>query len=180
MELDLQGWHSNRPIFQRLLTSVQPRRVFELGSWKGASVIHMAQLSRVLKIPTAFYAVDFWSEEVVIEGGTCPFEQFLFNLRATGVDDIVMPVRMQTSDAAKEFHARQLTAQLIYVDADHTYEGALADMENFYPLLDRGGVMFGDDVTEIPTVRQAVEEFCRRHDLYYRADYYHWELSPKL
>ncbi len=179
MKLDLQGWHSDRPIFRRLLETVKPKVHFELGCWKGASLINCVKIAKELKLDTHFYAVDFWSPDVVIQGSHGLRDQFDFNLRAMDCADRVTTMQMGTRQAAREFHRIGLTAQSIYVDADHTYEGALADMEDFYPLLDKGGVMFGDDVFEIPTVREAVEEFCRRHDLYYRADFYHWELAPK-
>lgn len=179
MNLDLQGWHSDRPIFKRLLETVKPKTVFELGSWKGASIINMVTLAKQLGLDTRFFAVDFWSPAVVIQDSHGTFEQFMFNIEAMGCADRITPVRMGTGEASRKFFAELTTADLIYVDAGHTYDECLLDMEHYWPLLNKGGVMFGDDVTEIPSVREAVEEFCRRHNLYYRADYYHWEMAPK-
>jgi len=180
MKLDLSGWHSDRPIFRRLLETVRPRVVFELGTWKGASLVHMARTARELGLDTHFYAIDFWSPDVVIDGGGCLFDQFHFNITESGFADRVTPLRMQTSAAARGLFKGGISADLIYVDADHTYEGCLRDMEDYYPLLNPGGVMFGDDYTEIPSVHDAVREFCSRHKLIHSADYYHWELSPKV
>ena len=40
---DLQGWNSIHPLFEDLLRQVKPTVLVEVGSWKGASVIHMAK-----------------------------------------------------------------------------------------------------------------------------------------
>lgn len=46
----------------------------------------------------------------------------------------------------------------IHIDADHSYEGALNDMENFWPFC--SNTMVVDDYVE---VRRSVDEFVRRH-----------------
>lgn len=48
---------------------------------------------------------------------------------------------------------------LVYVDADHSYEGALQDMETFWAMTSR--VMWVDDYTAIESVRRAVDDFAR-------------------
>lgn len=178
MQLDIRGWHHDRPIFKRLLEATRPEVVFELGSWLGASVIHMATEAKKLGLKTQFYAVDFWGDHE-IQGTVATFEQFCFNVKESGHGDCITPVRLQTLSAAQNFAEIGLKAQLIYVDADHTYEGCLGDMDVYYPLLTPGGVMFGDDYTEIEGVKHAVREFCFKHRLLHSADYYHWELPPK-
>ncbi len=178
LKLDIRGWHSDRPIFKRLLEATQPKNVFELGSWLGASVIHMADEAKKLGLKTQFYAVDFWGDHA-IQGTVATYDQFCFNVKESGHGDCITPVRLQTSSAAQQFRELGLRFQLGYVDADHTYEGCLADMNNYYPLLEPGGILFGDDYTEIESVKHAVREFCFQHRLVHDADYYHWQLPPK-
>jgi hypothetical protein len=38
---DVQGWGSTHPIFHILIDAIRPATIVELGSWKGASAIHM-------------------------------------------------------------------------------------------------------------------------------------------
>jgi O-methyltransferase len=55
---------------------------------------------------------------------------------------------------------------LVHVDVD-IYASALACCEFFYPRLNPGGAMIFDDYgfPSCPGVRQAVDEYCRNHDL---------------
>ena len=41
----LDGWNSYAPIFATLIKRVKPRVIIEVGSWVGASAIHMAKLA---------------------------------------------------------------------------------------------------------------------------------------
>lgn len=60
---------------------------------------------------------------------------------------------------------------LIYIDADHTYEGCKRDLETWYPKLKPGKFLTGDDYTEHRTpvtgvrfgVVRAVNEFGKEH-----------------
>ena len=48
----------------------------------------------------------------------------------------------------------------IYIDGDHTVEGALADLRNYTPLVKSGGFITGDDVNRPPFgVTEALELF---------------------
>jgi hypothetical protein len=46
----------------------------------------------------------------------------------------------------------------IFIDGDHSYEGALQDFKRFYPKVKSGGIFAGHDLN-IPTVNKALREF---------------------
>ena len=51
---------------------------------------------------------------------------------------------------------------LVYVDADHSYQGALADLERFLPKLVKGGIMAGHDyLSPDYGVERAVNDFAK-------------------
>lgn len=57
LRTDVTGWGSTHRIFQRVLSQARPGLVIEVGSWKGASVIHIAQRCRELGLATRFICV---------------------------------------------------------------------------------------------------------------------------
>jgi hypothetical protein len=44
LTLDLQGWASTHPIFEKTIETLRPELIVEVGTWKGASAVHMAKL----------------------------------------------------------------------------------------------------------------------------------------
>lgn len=53
----------------------------------------------------------------------------------------------------------------IYIDGDHSKEQVKRDMENYFKLLKKGGVMGGHDITSPYGVQEAFVEFCYENKL---------------
>jgi predicted O-methyltransferase YrrM len=53
---------------------------------------------------------------------------------------------------------------LIHVDGDHSYEGALRDMNNCWPLLNHSGLMIVDDYSFIAGVKWACDAWAEMQD----------------
>lgn len=70
---------------------------------------------------------------------------FLHNLKAVGLDDdkLVRPIFVNSSkitwpELAKSKHLNQ-EIDLLFIDGDHSFDGALADLRNFSPYVTKGG-----------------------------------------
>ena len=61
-----------------------------------------------------------------------------------------------SSKFAENIHDESL--DFIFIDADHSYEGALRDFKQFWPKVRNGGIFAGHDLN-IPTVNKAIREF---------------------
>ncbi len=78
-------------------------------------------------------------------------------------------LRMKSEEAVKSFKDNSL--DFVYIDALHTYEGCKKDMELWWPKLKKGGVFSGHDylngnlINGKFGVKQAVDEFIKKHDL---------------
>ncbi len=177
---DHQGWASHHPCFAELIAELRPSLVIEVGTWKGASLLEMAEAARTLQLPTQFICVDTWlgsnpelwlqdqlRGELRLQAGYPQlFLTFLRNLQGAGLLDRVFPMPMTSVTAVQILHRWQLQADLIYVDAGHTELEVMHDLEAFHHLLRPGGVLLGDDfLPQWPGVVKAAQAFSHRHGL---------------
>ena len=125
----------------------------EIGSYSGEGTVVLADhFKEVL-------AVDPWEngyDSDDVASHQCPMED-VFNAftERTKVKGNINFSRGKSLDAL-EFVADG-SLDLVYVDGDHRYEGALADIKGWLPKLRKGGCMTGHDFS-FPTVRQALSE----------------------
>uniref|UniRef100_A0A7I4CFI7 Uncharacterized protein n=1 Tax=Physcomitrium patens TaxID=3218 RepID=A0A7I4CFI7_PHYPA len=54
----IRGWGSNGTVFRRLMEEVKPRSVIELGSFLGASAIHLGTIAKELGLQTDIFCFD--------------------------------------------------------------------------------------------------------------------------
>lgn len=177
--VDLQGWNSEAPMFRALMDSVRPHIVIELGTWKGASALHMCALADEMGIaPFTIICVDTWlgsqwhwlnrqdatgfASLGCRHGYPSIYYQFLANVVHLGHQDKVVPFPNTTETAARFVKAMGgPQADLLYIDAGHEFEDVISDLRNWWPLVRPGGTVFGDDYTPaFPGVEQAVRLFC--------------------
>lgn len=174
--LDLHGWGSDSPAFRELLTATRPRLVVEVGTWKGASAIRMADLAVELGLPTEILCIDtwlgaleFWTDPADPErygslklrhGYPTVYYQFLANVSHRGHQARIIPFPQSSATGALWLRYFDLRADLIYIDGSHEDEDVSADLIAYWEVLAPGGVIFGDDFAW-DSVRLAVERFAR-------------------
>lgn len=171
---DVQGWGSNHGIFRQIISHLRPLTILELGTWKGASAIHMANLckeygvaSQILCVdnfigfPSFYFRKEQAHEHFKIKGGFPRlYWTFMKNVVDAGHQDIITPLVQQTEQAAQICRARNIYPDLIYIDGDHSYEGCKADLANFSPLLASDGVILCDDY-KWEGAGRAIDEFTK-------------------
>lgn len=190
LSVDLQGWNSDGPIFAGVLQQTKAKVIIEVGSWKGASAIHMART-----FPDAIiYAVDCWLPPIGVGLGEFPrtqlpehwdaptfYHQFLFNVLKSGCHDRILPVRGLTVPIASCLGAWGVQADAIYIDASHDENSVFLDLNAYYPLLRPGGILFGDDYSSHPGVKRAVQRFAKGRTIteWPAREGTQWSLAPK-
>lgn len=175
--LDLQGWGSQAAIFEQIMSKLRPSKMIEVGSWKGASAIHIANLAKSLGIQDfVLLCVDTWlgSPEhwsirddadfmpslKLLNGYPQLYRQFLANVVLSGHSDCIVPFPISSDGAAQFLRTKSVVFDAAYIDAGHEYRSVRNDLEAFWPLVRPGGVMFGDDfVAGWHGVVRAVSEF---------------------
>jgi hypothetical protein len=193
-ELDLQGWGAEHPIFERVLRSQRPGVVVEVGTWKGASALHMHALARKLGLKAAFICIDTWlgstenwmkpepRPHMRLEGGhPTLYRQFIANVVSCNAVDDVYPLPMSSTVGARLLHGLRIEADVIYVDAAHEEEELALDLMLFWRVLRPGGVMFGDDyLPRWVGVMRAVDRFAHERGLELEIDAEKWLVRRPL
>lgn len=196
LSVDMQGWNSEGPIVGDLIPRMRghgPKIILDVGVWNGRSTIHMARLCQAHGIEATIYAIDVFFGLVPGAIGHLPdsqipvpwnnptrYEQFLFNVKAAGFDHCIIPVCNFTAWGARMLAHWGVKAHLIVVDAGHEEEFVYKDLCEYWPLLEEGGVMTGDDYSaSYPGVQRAIERFCAEQAITHEVVGGHWKLSPK-
>ena len=183
---DLQGWASSHPLFGELIGVLQPALIVEVGTWKGASAIHMAREAKRRGVPTEIICVDTWlgSAETLVRrdesfrdlrhrhGYPQLYFQFLANVLHTGTEDAIVPLPQTSENAARVLEKLRIRPDLVYLDASHDGRSVERDLEAWYPLLSETGALIGDDFIEEqrPDLVRAVRAFADRRGLEVHSD----------
>jgi hypothetical protein len=177
---DLQGWGSDDLAFRRVIAELRPSLIVEVGSWKGASAIHMASLCREFGLQTAVICIDTWlgSSEHVLglranarqslqlrHGFPQLYYTFLANVVRSGFADMIVPLANTSDTAAIVLREKGLQPDLVYLDASHDEDSVLRDLKAYWGLLRPGGVILGDDFAKYPGVRRAAQAFAAEAEL---------------
>lgn len=180
LEADIQGWGHDDPIFEYVMQHWHPRLILEVGSWKGASAIKMAELQKQLGIDGLIVCIDTWlgsnaslwhdpttrSSLRLRDGYPSIFLQFVKNLVASGHGDHIRYMPMTSTCAAELLADAGIQADAIYIDAGHLEHEVYIDIRCYYPLLRPGGILFGDDYSASwPGTVRAVNRFVAEEGL---------------
>jgi predicted O-methyltransferase YrrM len=177
---DLQGWHSDHIYLTRAIEKARPSIVVEVGVWKGASVVTLAKAMQRLKLDAVVIAIDTWlgsSEHYLWEkflpdldfefGYPRLYHKFATNICKEGLAEYVVPLPLDSINAFQLLKARGIRPDVLHIDAGHDYLSVMADLKAWWPQLNAGGVLIGDDYFKKPLmgqgkwpqVRQAFDEF---------------------
>jgi hypothetical protein len=141
-------------------------RMAEVGVWRGNTTKRV--LKKCHSILTQYWAIDPWkpfsvgkakhlTEEMWNERylSVCALQKWFFNLHI---------LRMTSLEAAALF--RDAYFDLVFLDADHSYESTLADIRAWLPLVRTGGWLTGHDYEREPGVNKAVAESFDKIELF--------------
>ena len=135
-----------------------PLDILEIGSWAGRSAITWASALKRAGVQGHVFCVDPWkryaradsiqvgdvqSMNREIEAGEI-LPLFLHNIRSSGNEDIVIPIRGESSVVLPSLGREKF--QIVFVDGDHRYDAVLSDIIQCQELVAPDGVLCGDDL----------------------------------
>lgn len=152
---NLQGWNGDHPFITKLTEYVKPNTAVEVGSYLGLSANNIASTMKKNDKNSVLICIDTWLgsyehfESISYEGGISSlYDQFVSNMIACGVGDMVVALPTTTRIGAGLLRKYGIRPQMTYVDASHDYKSIVEDIELYIDLLDTNVekfCIFGDD-----------------------------------
>jgi cephalosporin hydroxylase len=166
----IQGWNSDSITFDYAIVRFQPKSIVEVGTWLGASAIHIASLTKapIICVDTFLGSNEVLWREGNVNNLTVNFDyiyrQFCANITSKELNTQITPLPMTSSSAAELFAKHKLTVDMVYLDAGHQEREVYADLQDWWPLTNK--VLVGDDYNNAwPGVIKAVTRFVEENDL---------------
>lgn len=156
--------------------------IVEVGSFLGRSAMLMAEKMKAAGKQGCVVCVDHWltdwqhCEEDEFRGLTkhhcgAPtyYYTFMANVVAKGLQDFIVPLRMDAYNAARRLDVLKISPDVIYVDGCHDYDPVVSDLKMYWRVLRNAGVMIVDDYghrgNPFPGLEKAVNEFVSQNAL---------------
>ncbi len=154
--------------------------ILEIGSWAGGSAITWANALKTARAPGRVFCVDPWRPYVhgetvqsrdmkamnqELQAGEI-FPLFLHNIRTSGHEDIVVPIRGESSLVLPLLRGQQFP--IVFVDGDHRFEPAYSDITQSLELVAPDGVLCGDDLELQISEIDAAEAWAKKDEDYIR------------
>lgn len=170
------GYCNFDELYRQAVQNASDGAVFvELGSLWGRSTFRMASSIKESQKNIKFYCIDVWdlrgisagewSKEDIVWGNKMgtntqdnidfAYETFLAALFKLNLQNYTFPIKLSSRVAHRLFEDNSIS--FLFIDADHSYEGVLEDIELWLPKVAEGGVIAGHDY-DWTGVKKAVDE----------------------
>lgn len=150
-----------RPAIKWLSSQLQeqPVKVAELGVFKGLNAERFLSMLNVQEL----CLVDLWiTPQNLI--GKYDYDVFYKDVcgRFKNFPNVTI-IKNDTSSTASQYPDEYF--DIVYVDADHEYNGCKKDIESWLPKIKKGGYMVGHDYFRAEGVKKAVNEIFSNNEI---------------
>lgn len=158
-EVDQQGWNSDHEFLTDSIKRLKPNVVLDIGVWKGGSSIHMAKVLKEVNPSGVVISIDtFLGDYILAEviewqkslkrnahGRPEFYKTFYANVIEAGVQDMILPIHMDTASGVRYLIRNRYKADIIHHDAVHQEPDVYNEMVLCWALLKDGGHLIVDD-----------------------------------
>lgn len=159
------GYSRYIEVYKNLVLQAKDNELFvEVGSFMGQSTAALASYISTSNKSIKVDAVDIFDisdfsdtnhAEVVEAFGGNLYNTFCENMYKAGVSKYVNAIQSTSLEAAKLYDDRSIS--YLMIDASHTYEDVVDDIEAWFPKVQIGGIILGDDY-DWPSVKKAADD----------------------
>jgi hypothetical protein len=140
----------------------------------------MAKICKELGLDTKIYCIDTWlgslefwyglndtkERDLMLKNGYPNiYYQFLSNVVHSGLQEYIIPVPLPSSIGIKLLSKLGIRADLVYIDGSHEYNDVYNDINDSFYILEKDGIVFGDDYETFKDVKTAVNDITGKYEL---------------
>jgi glycosyltransferase involved in cell wall biosynthesis len=156
-----EGWFYGGDVaeYRRLIEDIPMNgMIIELGCFKGRSICSVADIikRKNLKVVVVDTFEGTVKERKEGEPAMDFIEEFRYNINRFELKEYITIYRGKTDDIYKEL--KDNIFDLLFLDADHSYEAVKQDLENWECKVKKGGTISGHDYVNWEGVGRAVNE----------------------
>lgn len=165
--LNTDNWFDYQWFYKKMVEKGYTKFV-EVGVWKGHSISYLANLLKNVE-NVSLFAVDLFENSYKYSDKDSSankdlrkqipliYDIYNKNLENDGVRDMITDLKGYSWEAAKKVD--DLSVDVVFIDADHTYESVKKDITAWAPKVRNGGILAGHDYRPGNPVAKAVDEF---------------------
>ena len=173
----IKGWFNFPKTYSEMVERFpNGSRFVEIGCWLGKSSVYMGVEIINSGKDIKFDCIDSWNfapgeidpdfvapEDVMIDK---VYDEFLMNV--TPLSSVLTSYRVNSIDGSKLYKDNSL--EFVYIDASHTYNNVMDDLECWFPKVKDGGFIGGHDYVVGNGVHRAVNGFFNNKKIDRRED----------
>lgn len=168
---DIQGWFDFQHLYDWAVSHLPPagNLIVELGPWRGKSTVYLANSMKRQGRTGEIVAIDTWLGspgekifEYLRKRLRDPYGEFLSNIKACGVDDLIRPLQCDSIVAAAQF--QNSSVDFLFIDTAHTYDQLTKELSVWMPKVKPGRTIAGHDIG-IAEIAKAVSERLRGYNI---------------
>lgn len=165
---DIFGFFWFEEGYRRMLQTLpldRPSVFVEIGSYQGKSTAFLGVEILNRGLPVTLHCVDSWETPNGQANGLAIHDAFERNTTgiAAALEERFVVHWSPSVAAAEDFP--EASADVVWVDGDHSYEGVTADILAWWPKVKPGGWMGGDDFMMFPVAKAVCEQFAPNYIL---------------
>jgi hypothetical protein len=163
---EIPGWFSYKDLYDEVVNKANFDSTFvEVGAWFGKSTNYLANRIRESKKNINFTTIDTWKgtddenlhQNIVGAFSGDIFYEFIDNTVLANNYGTFNMIKDTSRNAANNFSNSSI--DFIMIDAGHSYEALIEDLNIWYNKVKPGGIISGDDYGVFGGVTQAADEF---------------------
>lgn len=168
---DIEGWMLPAELDFLRGAARDRLHLLEVGTWYGRSA---AAICEGMPPGAVLTCLDNWvgcagepAYDFIPESNDQVWRVFNENHAQNIASGRLVPIRCNSDVGLRELATRSQQFDFVFIDADHSYEGAKRDIELALKLLSPGGLLFGHDYSKghAGVIRAVSEAFPGRHEV---------------